>query len=105
MASEAAPQKLLYHTLNKPASTGIFFSQGTVLKCVSRAPAPDRSASKCFGPTVKQMLKPTALHKEKRPPTQSFMGKMFSAAIPKALICSILVDTATKCFATASTPN
>ena len=46
----------------------------------------------------KQIDSPTLLHKEKRPPTQSFIGKIFSGAIPNSVTFSKLVETATKCW-------
>ena len=54
-----------------------------------------------MGPTARQMLNPTELQRENRPPTQSFIGKVFSGVMPKAAVFSVLVETATKCFATA----
>ena len=48
------------------------------------------------------MVKPTALHKEKRPPTQSQSGKIFSSAIPKSSTLGILLETATKCLKTSA---
>ena len=48
------------------------------------------------------MDNPTALQSENRPPTQSHIGKIFSSSIPKSLTLSILVETATKWFDTAS---
>ena len=48
------------------------------------------------------MLKPIALQSEYLPPTQSQNSKIFSSAIPNALTAPILVDKATKCFATSS---
>jgi hypothetical protein len=41
--------------------------------------------SKLSNPTAKLIDKPTALQSENRPPTQSHIGKMFSASIPKAV--------------------
>ena len=54
---------------------------------------------KFLNPTARLILNPTALHNEKRPPTQSDIGKIFFESIPKALTLSIFVDTATNCFA------
>ena len=48
---------------------------------------------------AKLIVNPTALHNEKRPPTQSHIGKMFSGAIPKLVTFCKLVETATKCLA------
>src|SRR5690606_17772645 len=48
------------------------------------------------------MLRPTALQREKRPPTQSHIGKILFSSIPKAFTFLILVETATKCFAMAA---
>src|SRR6056300_754715 len=101
MTSLSAPQKLLYQILRRESITGMFFSKGVSRKCKSIFPAPSKSPLKCSGPTAKQILNPTVLHKEKRPPTQSFIGKVFSGAIPKAAVFSVLVETATKCLLTA----
>ena len=64
--------------------------------------APFNRLSKFVYPKAKLIDNPTALQSEKRPPTQSFIGKMFSSSIPKAFTLSMFVDTATKCLATAS---
>ena len=48
------------------------------------------------------MVRPTTLHKEKRPPTQSHMGNTFSGAMPNSSIFLRLVETATKCLATSA---
>ena len=55
--------------LSKARTAGMFCSKGVVLKCVSMSWAPFSRFSKCAGPTAKLIDKPTALHKEKRPPT------------------------------------
>src|SRR5210317_59074 len=102
MTSLSAPQKLLYQILRRESITGMFFSKGVSRKCKSIFPAPSKSPLKCSGPTAKQILKPTVLHKENRPPTQFFIGKVFFASIPKAAVFSVLVETATKCFEMAT---
>ena len=44
------------------------------------------------------MLRPTELHNENLPPTQSFIGKIFSFDMPKELAFSKLVETAINCL-------
>src|SRR5690606_25563612 len=66
--------------------------------------APKSKLSKFLYPTAKLMVKPTALQSEKRPPTQSHIGKILFSSIPNALTFLILVDTATKCLAIADAP-
>ena len=101
-ASLSAPKKLLYQMLNKAKITGIFLSKDSFLKCSSISLAPFNNLSKLSNPTAKLIDKPTALHNEKRPPTQSHIGKTLSGLIPNSVTFWILVETATKCFATSS---
>jgi hypothetical protein len=44
---------------------------------------------------------PMAEVKEYRPPTQSQNSNMFSGSMPNSATASVLVETATKCLATA----
>ena len=46
----------------------------------------------------KDIDKPTELHKENLPPTQSHIGKIFSELIPYSIAFSTLLLTAIKCF-------
>ena len=101
MASLSAFQKLLYQILIRASKVGIFSSFGLSRKWRSMAPAPWSNCSKFCGPTAKQILKPTLLHNENRPPTQSFIGNTFWGSIPKAAIFSKFVETAIKCCAIA----
>ena len=52
---------------------------------------------KLSGPTDKQILRPTELQRENRPPTQSFIEKIFFSEMPKAVTFSKLEETAIKC--------
>ena len=88
--------------LKKAKTVGMFVSNSSSLKWVSILWAPSKSASKFSYPTDKLMLNPTALQSEKRPPTQSHIGKMLEGSMPKACTFAVLVDTATKCLATSS---
>ena len=47
---------------------------------------------------AQQIDKPTELHNENLPPTQSHIGKILSSVIPKFTAFSMLEETATKCF-------
>ncbi len=102
IASDSAPKKLLYQTLIKAKITGMLLSKEVSLKCSSILLAPLSNLSKLSKPTAKLMDKPTADHKEKRPPTQSHIGKILSGLIPKLVTFSMLVETATKCLETSS---
>src|SRR5690606_11754249 len=77
----------------------MFLSKAVFRKCLSASKAPFKSDSKCVYPTAQQIESPTALHNEKRPPTQSSIGKIFAEAIPNATAFSIFDETATKCVA------
>ena len=46
--------------------------------------------------------RPIAESKEYRPPTQSQNSNMLAVSMPKSATFSALVDSATKCLATAS---
>ena len=46
----------------------------------------------------KDIDKPTELHKENLPPTQSHIGNILFGSIPKSITSSILLLTAIKCF-------
>ena len=83
-------------------TTGIFLPKSAVWKCLSIPFAPSSKASKLSYPTPNAIDNPTALHNEKRPPTQSHMVKTFSCAIPNDSIIGKFVDTAAKCLATSS---
>src|SRR5690554_6685526 len=63
--------------------------------------APFSRASKLLDPIARLIERPTALHNEKRPPTQSHIGKIFSGSIPNSSAAATLLETATKCLATA----
>ena len=64
--------------------------------------APFNNLSKLSNPTAKLTDNPTALHNEKRPPTQSHIGKTLTGLIPNSVTFLIFVETATKCLATSS---
>ncbi len=56
-------------------------------------------------PMAMAIGRPIADHSEKRPPTQSQNSNMFAASMPNAVTSSVLVDSATKCLATAPSPS
>ena len=100
--SLSALKKLLYQTLSNAKITGIFLSKSVFLKWLSILLAPFKSALKLSNPTAKLIVRPTALHNENLPPTQSHIGKTLSGLIPNSVTFCILVETATKCLATSS---
>src|SRR6185369_7790049 len=53
---------------------------------------------------VQTIERPMEDHNEYRPPTQSQNTNMFSEAIPNSVTAFVLVETATKCFATSPLP-
>src|SRR5258706_508557 len=101
MASDAASKKLPYQMPIIASITGMFFSKGSLLKCMSIAWAPSRSCSKFLKPIVQAIDRPMEDHNEYRPPTQSQKANIFSEAMPKDVTAFVLVDRATKCLATS----
>ena len=81
--------------------TGRFWSSGAVRKCSSIARKPASSSRKSSGPIAIISDRPIAESIEYRPPTQSQNPNMFVVSMPNSRTLSALVDTATKCFATA----
>ena len=64
-------------------------------------------ARKLSGPMASMVERPIAEHMEYRPPTQSQKANMLAVSMPNSDTFCALVETATKCFATAclSPPN
>ena len=58
-------------------------------------------ARKCSGPMAGMVDKPIAESIEYRPPTQSQNSNMFAVSMPNLATSAALVETATKCQATA----
>mmetsp|Transcript_68541 Transcript_68541/g.201182 ORF Transcript_68541/g.201182 Transcript_68541/m.201182 type:complete len:272 (+) Transcript_68541:236-1051(+) len=82
---------------------GRFFSGGAVRKCLSMACAPSRNSRTVPKPYCSARgSTPTALHTEKRPPTQSQKPKTLASSMPKALVFGSAVEQATTCLATAA---
>ncbi len=77
-------------------------SNGAVRKCSSIAWKPSSISRNRAGPIASIVDSPIAESIEYRPPTQSQKPNMFAVSIPNAVTPSALVDTATKCFATAA---
>ena len=63
---------------------------------------PASSSVKFSGPMASIVDRPIAESIEYRPPTQSQKPNMLAVSMPNAATFSALVDTATKCLATAS---
>jgi hypothetical protein len=101
----SAPKKFPYHTASRPISTGRLLSSGAVLKCSSIARNPASISTNPSGPTAIMVDSPMAESIEYRPPTQSQKPNMFAVSMPNCETRSALVDTATKCLATASSPS
>src|SRR6516225_1575198 len=99
---EATDQNPTYHAASRPWIAGRFMAIGAVRKCSSISWNPASSSANCCGPIASIVESPIAESIEYRPPTQSQNPNMFSASIPNASTRSSLVETATKCFATAS---
>mmetsp|Transcript_26976 Transcript_26976/g.33297 ORF Transcript_26976/g.33297 Transcript_26976/m.33297 type:complete len:235 (+) Transcript_26976:784-1488(+) len=95
--------KVEFHTPMRPRSTGIFSRSGAVKKCSSISCAPSRKVDMTSYEYCKESgTIPTALHTEKRPPTQFQNPKIFSSDIPNATHLSIAVDTAMTCLLVTS---
>ena len=75
---------------------------GAVRKCSSMACEPASSWSKLSGPIAIMVDRPIADSIEYRPPTQFQKPNMFAVSMPNLLTASALVETATKCLATAA---
>ena len=78
------------------------WSSGAIRKCSSIARKPASSSRKSSGPIAIISDRPIAESIEYRPPTQSQNPNMFVVSMPNSRTLSALVDTATKCFATAA---
>jgi hypothetical protein len=76
-----------------------------VRKCSSIAWKPASSSPNPSGPRATIVDKPMAESIEYRPPTQSQKPNMFAVSMPNSDTRSALVETATKCFATALLPS
>ena len=83
-------------------STGRFRASGAVRKCSSIAWKPASIWPNCSGPRATIVDRPMAESIEYRPPTQSQKPNMFAVSIPNSATRSALVETATKCLATAA---
>mmetsp|Transcript_22254 Transcript_22254/g.50824 ORF Transcript_22254/g.50824 Transcript_22254/m.50824 type:complete len:272 (+) Transcript_22254:747-1562(+) len=82
---------------------GMFSVGLAVRKCWSMSLQPDRNFSTIPNPYCKHNgTTPTALHTEKRPPTQSQKPKTFESSMPKAFVFSNAVEQAAICLPTAS---
>lgn len=81
---------------------GTFCASGVDVKCSSIAWKPASSSANRSGPSATANEVPIAESTEYRPPTQSQNPKALAGSMPKAATLSRAVDTATKCFATAS---
>ena len=79
----------------------MFRSNGAVLKCSSISRNPSSMSRKPSGPMATISESPIAESTEYRPPTQSQNSNMFSVSMPNSATFSALVETATKCLATA----
>ncbi len=66
---------------------------------------PASSAVKTSMPKPSAIESPTADHSEYRPPTQSQKPNMLTVSMPNAATAFALVETATKCRATAASPR
>jgi hypothetical protein len=73
-----------------------------VRKCSSISWKPASISAKFSGPIATMVDRPMAESIEYRPPTQSQKPNMFSVSMPNSDTRSALVETATKCLATAS---
>src|SRR5450755_2280798 len=101
-----APKKPPYQIANKPIRTGRFCPHGALRKCSSIAWKPASSSRNWSGPTATMVESPIAESIEYRPPTQSQKPNMLAVSMPNFETRSALVETATKCLATAdSSPN
>src|SRR6202043_644248 len=96
------PKKSRYHTASRPISTGRFRSSGAVRKCSSISWNPASISPNPSGPTATMVDSPIAESIGYPPPTQSQNPNMFAVSRPNLATRSALVDTATKCLATAS---
>ena len=85
-----------------PISTGRLWASGAIRKCSSIARKPASRSRKSSGPIAIISDSPIAESIEYRPPTQSQNPNMFVVSMPNSRTLSALVDTATKCFATAA---
>ncbi len=74
-------------------------------KCSSTVCIPARNSANRTGPIAHITDRPIAEPTEYRPPTQSQNPNMFAGSIPNSATLVALVDTATKCAATASSPR
>ena len=83
-------------------STGRLAASGAVAKCSSISWNPASISAKRSGPMATMVDRPMAESIEYRPPTQSQKPNMFAVSMPNAATRSALVETATKCLATAS---
>mmetsp|Transcript_18462 Transcript_18462/g.38428 ORF Transcript_18462/g.38428 Transcript_18462/m.38428 type:complete len:355 (+) Transcript_18462:858-1922(+) len=96
----------MFHRFTRPSVTGMFFSKGAFKKCWSMSLAPSRNCSITPKPYCSERgSMPTALHTLYRPPTQSQNSKMLSGSIPNCVTSFVLVETATMCLETASSPS
>ena len=86
--------------------TGIFCSNGACWKCSSMSCIPASNSWKLSTPIANIIDRPIALSSEYLPPTQSQNSNILAVSIPNFSTSSELVDSATKCFATAdSSPS
>src|SRR6201999_3847158 len=104
-ARACASKKSEYHSPIKPSSTGALDSSGAVLKCSSTMWNPDRKSAKASRPMTAITDSPIAESTEYRPPTQSQNPNMLAVSMPNSSTSFLLVETATKCLATASSPS
>src|SRR5206468_10500650 len=96
-----APKKSLYQTDRRPINTGRLRWKGAVRKCSSIWWKPSSIARKLSGPTANIVDSPIAESIEYRPPTQSQKPNLLVVSMPNSETLAALVETATKCFATA----
>ncbi|CNG96815.1 Uncharacterised protein [Mycobacterium tuberculosis] len=66
---------------------------------------PDRKSAKASRPMAAISDSPIAESTEYRPPTQSQNPNMLAVSMPKSSTRRLLVETATKCLATAASPS
>src|ERR1700744_2133874 len=104
-ARACASKKFEYHSPIRPSSTGALDSSGAVLKCSSMRWNPDRKSANASRPIAAITESPIAESTEYRPPTQSQKPNMLSVSMPNSSTSFLLVETATKCLATASSPS
>ena len=95
----------VYQISSIPRIRGKFISGAVFLKCSSIARAPRKNSLKFSEPIPKTIVRPTADHKEKRPPTHSQISKIFSSTIPKEFARFLFPVIATKCFDQADGPS